>query len=257
MSENTKPESNQHIVEEIIYEDGSSRTGCRGCLYGIFGAIGCLAIMIALLVGAILVSKSAVEGAFNSLLNIVSGETTTRNITIPIVERLEQLSELKSVRYNFSNIVQSKVEMPDVLAGLYGDSLVLIAVGHIEAGIDLAQLTSEDIIVDNETNTITVNLPAPQLLTCFLDTQLSQIIERSTGVFAQPSVSLDNESRIFALRQFRDLALENGILADAAIEGESTLRQLVTFLEGDDSSVNLVINVAEPDLSAPYPDTCK
>ncbi len=249
----TKP--TKTVVEEIIYDeaDGSS-AGCRGCAYGVAGAGGCFFILVILLLGSIAVAFPAVEQAFQGITNLVHGETVTQSITVPIVERIQNLKELKTVRYNVANSVQSEVEMPALLAGLYGDNIVMIAVGHIEAGIDLALLTSDDLMLTEDTLTIT--LPAPYILSCYLDEQQSQIVERNRGVFASTGVQLDNAVRRFALEQFIQMALEDGILDDAATEGEVTIRQLVEFGLGDDSDVDLVFTFTEADPDTPLPDTC-
>jgi len=242
------------VVEEIIYDGEGESTGCRGCIYGVAGAGGCFFILVILLLGSIAVAFPAVEEALGGIANLVHGETVTRSITVPIVERIQNLKELKTVRYNFSNIVQSEVEMPALLAGLYGDNIVMIAVGHIEAGIDLALLTADDLTLTEDTLTIT--LPAPYILSCYLDEQQSQIVERNRGVFASTGVQLDNAVRRFALEQFIEMALEDGILDDAATEGEVTIRQLVEFGLGDDSEVDLVFTFTEADPDTPLPDTC-
>jgi len=240
-SESNQSQPQQTIVEEIIYEDGgnSGGNGCRGCLYSIGGAGGCFVILIALLVGAIAVARPAVEDAFDGLLNVVQGERVTRNITLPIVERIQNLQELQTTRYNFSNIIESSIEMPDLLAGLYGENIVLIAVGHIEAGIDLSKLTQED-VVQNE-DTLTITLPAPEILSCFLDEQQTDVVERNRGIFAPADVQLDDAARIFALRQFLTLALEDGILSDAGEQADKTIRQLVTLVVEDETSLEIIV----------------
>jgi Protein of unknown function (DUF4230) len=144
--------------------------------------------------------------------------------------------------------------MPPLLASLYGDNIVMIAVGHIEAGIDLAQLTQDDLTLDG--NTLMITLPAPQILSCYLDEQQTEVVERNRGIFAPTGVQLDNAVRRFALSQFVDIALEDGILLDAADEGEQTLRQLVTFVLEEDTEIELVFTFAEADPSTPLPETC-
>lgn len=245
----------QTIVEEIIYEDvQGGQAGCRGCIYAVVGAGGCFAILVVLLIGAIAVARPAVEDAFSGLLNVFSGERVTRNITVPVVERIQNLQELKTIRYNFSNIVESAVEMPPLLASLYGENVILVAVGHIEAGIDLDLLSQEDVIFEDGTMTIT--LPVPQILSCFLDEGLTRVVERNRGLFAPTNVELDNSVRRFALEQFLTLAIEDGILLDAANQGESTIRQLVTLGLDDEAELDLNIIFADPDPSASLPDTC-
>ena len=253
--QNVPSEPGQTIVEEIIYDEtAGERGGCRGCVYGILGAVGCFVFVVLFLVGAIVMARSAVEGVVDGISSFFSGQTVTDNITLPIIERVQNLQELKTVRYNFSNIVQSEVEMPPLLASLYGDNIVIIAVGHIEAGIDLAQLTPDDLTLEG--NTLTITLPAPQILSCYLDEQQTEVVERNRGIFAPTGVQLDNAVRRFALSQFVDIALEDGILLDAAEEGEETLRQLVTFVLGDDSELELVFTFEEADSPPSLPDTC-
>ena len=67
---------------------------------------------------------------------------------------------------------------------------------------------------------------------------------------------MDNAVRRFALEQFLDMALEDGILLDAATEGELTIRQLVEFGLGDDSDVELIFTFAEADVIPSLPETC-
>ena len=263
--EKNTPESNpkpvtqpkQTVVEEIIYDEsngGDSNGGCRGCLYGVLGAVGCFVILVVLIIGAIAVARPAVEDAFDGLVNLVQGERTTRNITIPVVERIQNLQVLQTTRYNFSNIIESSVDMPPLLAGLYGENIIMVAVGHIEAGIDLSQLTEDDVIVGD--GVLTINLPAPQILSCFLDEQQTEIIERNRGIFAPADVQLDDAARRFALSQFLHLALEDGILTDAETQGDKTIRQLVGLMLEEDETLNIVIHFAESDVPILLPDTC-
>lgn len=262
--EHTTPPSNpkpatqpkQTVVEELIYEgdNGSRGNGCRGCLYGIGGAAGCFVILVALIIGSIAVAGPAVQNAFDGLVHMVQGERQTRNITVPVVERIQNLQELQTTRYNFSNIIESSVEMPPLLAGLYGENIVMIAVGHIEAGIDLSQLAQDDVLVAD--GIMTINLPSPEILSCFLDEQQTEVVERNRGIFAPADVQLNEAARRFALAQFLDLALEDGILADAEAQGMTTITQLVGLMLEDEASLEIVIRFAEPDLEQSLPDTC-
>ena len=130
----------------------------------------------------------------------------------------------------------------------------MIAVGHIEAGIDLSQLTQEDVVVED--GVMTINLPAPQILSCFLDEQQTEVVERNRGIFAPTDVQLDDAARHFALSQFLSLALEDGILVDAEAQGDRTIRQLVGLALEGDATVEIVIYFAETDEMMPLPDTC-
>src|SRR5690606_38453771 len=58
------------------------------------------------------------------------------NIYVPDVERVQALSALTTTRYNYANIVTGQTQVPGLLDRLYGESLVMVAVVHIDAGID-------------------------------------------------------------------------------------------------------------------------
>jgi hypothetical protein len=173
-------------------------------------------------------------------------------IYIPPVERVQALSELTTMRYNYANIVTGQTDMPGLLAGLYGESLVMVAVGHIEAGINIADISEDDIIYDRENNILTITLPAPTIQDCFLDESETYIAQRNTGVFAGSSPHLDTGTRRYAVAQFRDLALEDGILEAAAEQTLSVMREFM--VSATEAQTNLIMQPINPD--APFPETC-
>lgn len=232
------------------------RRGGSGCLWIISGAFGCLALVFVILLLLVGLGINSVDGILRSFTGIFSPQVRTTNVVLPVIERISALSELTTMRFNYANIVTSSTEMPGVLAALYGDSLVMVAVGHVEAGIDLSSITADDIQYDPVANTFTLDLPAPRLNDCFLNEQESYVVSRATGIFAAPSPALDTESRRFALRQFRDLAIEEGILLDAAREAETVVREFLSLtLVDDNPSIEVVIAV--PPADPVYPDTCR
>jgi hypothetical protein len=173
-------------------------------------------------------------------------------IVIPTVERIQALSEVTTMRYNYANIITGQTEMPALLASLYGESLVMVAVGHIEAGINIGDIIEDDISYNDEENTLTIVLPATTLQDCFLDESQSYIAQRNSGIFAQPSPNLDTATRRYAVAQFRDMALEDGILDDAA---EQTLSVIHEFLVST-TEVQLNIRMQPISQDAPFPETC-
>jgi hypothetical protein len=183
-----------------------------------------------------------------------AGVDIPEDVYIPEVERLQQLSQLTTTRFNYSHLVTSEVEMPGVLQGLYGQGLALVAVGHINAGVDLSQLTSQDIVYDEERNLLTVILPAPTLQDCFLDEAQSYVVTRSTGLFAQPSIELESAARRFAVQQYRDMALEDGILEEAQAHSVQVIEEFLLSVVGD---VVLVVEVEPIEADAPLPETCQ
>jgi len=206
-------------------------------------------MIILLLVGCVL---GLVISQFipRDLLSIIGGGGTINTQATVILDRVQSLSSLTTTRYNYSLIVTSEREMPPILATLYGESLSLVAVGHVNAGIDLSILEAKDIVVQGDRLVIT--LPPPTLQDCFLDEQQSYVVRRDTGLFANPSPALDNEARRFAVQQLRDAALEGGILAEAQTQAAEAVTQLVAAL----GVSQVQVNTTAPDANAPLPATC-
>lgn len=234
-------------------------SGCsRGCLWVLGGSAGCL-IVIVVLVGALVLSAGlSIDGFLREISRIFDGGgAQTRSITIPTVDRVNRLSTLTTTRYNYANIVTTEIDMPQVLRALYGDRLVMIAVGHIQAGVDLSALGPEALVYDEAARTLTLQLPPPRLQECFLDESKTQIVERATGLFAQPATSLDLESRRYALRQFRNMALEDGILAETNENAVLVVRDFLGLLLDPADEITLVIVPSAPEAEAVLPDTCR
>jgi hypothetical protein len=267
-----KPSPDDYVEIEVPLDDDTSeqRTvvqiqgGQSGCLWGCGGGLGCLVILLAVLFLGIVVAGQSLGGFvgqfgnfFNvdvSFLNLDERATVNvpRNIYIPPVERIQALSELTTTRFNYSQIVTGQTDMPALLAGLYGESLVMVAVGHVEAGIDLSHLTEADVSFDEESATLTIHVPAPVLQDCFLDEGESYIAQRQSGVFAQPSPALDTATRRYAITQFRETALEDGILQEAASRTKDVLFDFLSITT--EARLNLVMDEVSTDTS--LPDTC-
>jgi hypothetical protein len=168
-----------------------------------------------------------------------------------VLERVQLVSELTTVRYTYSNIITVERDLPPLLQALYRDRLVLVAVGHITAGIDLSKLTEGDVRVEG--NIINVSIPAPELFDCFFNEPDSYVASRETGLFSAPAPDLDLDARLFAIKQFRNAALEKGILTEAAQEAENVLANLIGAFYPDST---VVVTVKEAEGQVVMPDTC-
>lgn len=249
--------SEQPPMPDLHTSDG----GCgRVLLWLTAGGVGCVGVIGVFIVGLLVAGVTTVgniTGSLERFLIPFSGYDTpveTRGISVPVVERISELSDLAVVRYNYANIVSTSTDMPSALQRLYGDELVMVAVGHIEAGVDLSQISPQDISVNG--GVLRVSLPAPRLQDCFLDENQSYTVSRSTGIFAQPSVSVDNATRRFALRQFRQQALEEGLLEDAREETATIVSNFLELFLMDSGVERVVVDVGPVDLNAALPATC-
>lgn len=248
-------------AQPITNVSSSSGSALRGCWWVVGGAVGCLTVIVGLIGGLILLSGVTINSFFDGVFDIFDRQPVDYSVFVPVVDRVSELSELTTMRYNYANIVTSQFDMPEVLRALYGDRLVMVAVGHIEAGVDLDQLTQEDIVIDEETGILRVTLPPVTLQNCFLDESKIQVISRETGLFAAPPTSLDSAARRYAIRQFRDQAIEEGLLTDAQTEAERVIREFVSVValaSGFDAPPEIVFEhtPVDPATDLVYPETC-
>jgi hypothetical protein len=234
---------------------GAGTTGAGGSALG--GGSTCLRIVLLFLIlmlvcGALALSLLVLRPNLIPLPwlpNLNAPPTISATI---VLERIQQLSQLTTTRYNFSSVVTSEREMPPLLASLYGERLVMVAVGSVTAGVDLGQLQEGDIVRDGDT--LVINLPAPTLQECFLDENASYIVSRDTGVFARNAPNLDTEARRFAVEQFRVQALERNVLTEAAVQAQTVVSQFASALSGVQT---VRVNTAPPDPNAPLPASCQ
>lgn len=230
--------------------------GGNGCLWALGGIGGCLGVVVLIIGGLIFAAGLTVQGFVNEVTGIFDPTINARNITLPVVERIEFLSELITTRRNYSEIATAETEMPGILQTLYGESVILVVVGQIEAGIDLNEFNSDDISLDAETGVVTVNLPAPIIRACYLDESQTQVVERSRGAFSAPAGDVASAAREFALNQFGQMALEDGILQDAQDRAETVISDMMRFLLNDeDVPINIIFEPIPADPA--LPDACR
>jgi hypothetical protein len=200
---------------------------------------------IVLLVRQVITLPPGLIAAFTGGQSPITVQATT------VLEKVQAMSQLTTMRYNYSSLVTSERDLPGILAGLYGDKLIMVAVGHVNAGIDLRQLTADS--VTRQGDTMTIRLPAPQLLDCFLDEQSSYVVSRDTGLFARPAPNLDVAARRYAVGQFRDMALHDDIFGQVQTNAQVAI---VNFVSGlGVKQVNVLTTPRDP--NAPMPDSCR
>jgi len=215
----------------------------------------CLAVLVLLLLNTIVVGvivvllvRQIVTIPPGILSALTGGPAPTTVQATTVLDRIEALSELVTTRYNYSSLVTSNRELPHILGGLYGDKLIMVAVGHVNAGIDMHKAN-----VTENSGTMTITLPPPELQDCFLDEKNSYVVSRETGVFARPAPNLDVEARRFAVGQFRDNALNADIYGEVQRNAQTVIGTFVTDLGV--KKFNIV--TTPPDPNAPLPDSCK
>ncbi|WP_437686509.1 DUF4230 domain-containing protein [Sorangium sp. So ce176] len=131
--------------------------------------------------------------------------------------------------------VEKVVDLTDRQSRLFGlvqatDALLLVAVGHVTIGVDLARLGDDDIAMDPETGVARITLPAPEVFSTRLDEEGTYVYTRSTSLLARRNEQLESRARKEATAAIEKAALEGDVMARARAQAERQLTALATQL---------------------------
>ncbi len=166
---------------------------------------------------------------------------------VTIVREVRSLSRLETIQYSVEKVITAESGQGP-LGFLFGDRLLFIAHGVVIAGVDLGRLEPEDVRLDSLGRAY-LRLPAAEIFVATLDNEKSYVYDRDTGLLTKGSISLKSAARKAAEEEIRRAALDDGILAQASVNAESTLYRLLRALNIPD-----IIFVTE-DEGAPIPAT--
>ena len=182
-----------------------------------------LAVAVAALMGVALFLALLRLAALNRAnpLKIIPTET--------ILQQVQTLSELVTVKYTLQKVVV--FEDPKYWAGIIplGENrLTLLAQGIVKAGVDLSQLTEDDIRVANRG--ITLTLPKPVVLESHLEERSTQVLDWRTGLLRSFDKDLEQNVRREALLEITRTARQAGIEQEAGERARTQLANLLKLL---------------------------
>jgi hypothetical protein len=170
---------------------------------------------------------------FGSLLPIVGpllAEKPPRTTTGPVVvEGIQELDQLATVRWTES-VPVTRETGGDILDRLFsGEKVIVIATGKVEAGVDLGDITKDDVSVEGDS--VTMDLPQPEILSASLDEEKTRVYDRDfSPLNVRPDDQLVEEARLQAVEKIKVAARENEILDTAENNAEDSVRAFVTTL---------------------------
>jgi len=190
----------------------------------------------AVLVLAVLLTALTVAGVVASITlgARIPAATTTREVLRPlpdVLRAVHDLARLEAVSYHMERVIDLREEQSRALGLVHAeDAILLVAVGDVVAGVDLAALGPNDVAWSTDRRRVTLTLAPPTVLSATLDESRTYVHHRSTDLLARRQESLETRARQEAARSLRAAALEAGILARARRNTEATLRSLVGAL---------------------------
>ncbi len=146
---------------------------------------------------------------------------------ITIINQIRPLARLETIQYTVEKVITAEVGQ-DALAPLFGDRLLFVGHGYVTAGIDLENLGSQDLVLQD--GMIKVHLPDAEIFNATLDNDKSYVYDRETGLLTHGDINLETTARQAAEEQIRQAALDDGILAQAQANAETFIQSLLNKL---------------------------
>jgi hypothetical protein len=190
-------------------------------------------LVLALVIVVLSLALGVGLARYGLLLPIVEpllGEKPPRTTTGPVVvEGIRELDQLATVRWTES-VPVTRETGGDILDRLFdGERVLVIATGEVEAGVDLGDIGKDDVSVNSDT--VTIDLPEPQILSASLDEEKTRVYDRDfSPLNVRPDDDLVEEARLQAVEKIRDAARENEILVIAEHNAEDSVRAFLTTL---------------------------
>ncbi len=198
--------------------------------------LGCaaqLGVFAVIVIGGLLVVQTllGVPGnLIDGLRSAAPPPTPTTVILPPVIDVISRQPRLQSTSYFLSTVADARQKI-----GLLQQEqrLILVACGKVTAGIDLSKITADNIRTN--ATSVVITLPPTEIFDTLLiegsDPPCTYVAFRSDGILLEAAKDLETLARRQVVEQFRQTALEQGILGDAADNAKTELRRLL-FLVG-------------------------
>jgi hypothetical protein len=146
---------------------------------------------------------------------------------ITIIREVQSLARLETIQYTVEKVITAEVNQ-GVFGPLFGDKLLFVAHGISIAGVDLSQLETEDLRMED--GKLYVTMPEAEVFVTTLNNDESYVYDRTTGLLRKGDPQLETEARQVAEQEILNAALEDGILEQAQINAEIFLERLLNDL---------------------------
>lgn len=213
-------------------------------LIGVIGAI----------VGAIFLIGASFLGFLGSI-DIFRSPTGTVTSTQSVVQSVRPLGQLTTISAQFAT-ADIRVNVRWGVLNACGVTAHHTAQGTIEAGVDLTRVSDANLNYNTLLDRYTIRLPQPAITNCIIDpisTRQYSISGRTPACWVQND-ELRRIASYEAIHQFREDAIESGVLERAAQQTEILLVNFISSLTGSD----VVINYEESDDDEiTFPPSCR
>lgn len=183
--------------------------------------VGAIFLAIVLGLGAFVISKVfAIADGIPTPADVAEALAPKPYLEVgpAIVQSVRDMAALTTVEVVEYTIVEKGTD-EGWLDWARGDSLRMIAVAGIGAGIDLSGISTSSFEVSEE-GVVRITIPHAEIQYVDVDNEATQVLDRDLGLFAKGDPQLESEARRVAETVLLEGAIEKGILDKA--EGNAT-----------------------------------
>ncbi len=208
------------------------------------------------IIGGLIIIGLILRSPLEQMLAAIFPPPSASIITSPtIVQQVQPLGQLVTYRMPFAKANISVIVRYGAV-NICRIGALHTAEGIVEAGVDLQQITVDSIRFDEASNTYFIQLPSPQITSCSLDPM--NVVQYHT--FGEVPVTcpadMDEIRRMasyVAVNEFRDTALDIGILEEAEVQARQVIQGFVSSL----TNASVEISFAANDEAAILPASCR
>lgn len=175
----------------------------------------------------------------------------------PILAELRGMSDLHSAQAQFEVIVDQEDDVRFIPQVIAGERVQYVAVGTVDAVVDLSSLGEGAVRFDEETNRAVVYLPRPTISQPVLDMDQSHVMNRDRGLFNRvgglfsDNPTAENALITAAQAKMSAAAAQTGLVAMAEQETEDLIEPMILDLGVEYVDVRFYDGDTPPDCSTP------
>ena len=158
--------------------------------------------------------------------------------SITVENQLQQISQLATIRYSYTNMGQfeNSNEFYGIKLPFTTKSFIVAYDGTITAGVDL---TKAKVTVTDQK--VTIALPAPQILSHEVDPNSLEVFDETTSIFNP--ITIEDYTGFQADQQgvMEDKAIQGGLLTQAKDQAEAAIGGLITPLLQEGQTLEITV----------------
>ena len=158
--------------------------------------------------------------------------------SITVENQLQQISQLATVRYSYTNMGQfeNSNEFYGINLPFTTKSFIVAYDGTITAGVDLTQ--AKVTITDQK---VTIALPAPQILSHEVDPNSLEVFDETTSIFNPITIEDYTDFQADQQGVMEEKAVQGGLLTQAKGQAEAAIGGLITPLLQEGQTLEITV----------------